>query len=1074
MSRLVARAENWETVYTAFQNINFAAFDYDTVKQSLIDYIKLYFPETFNDFIETDEFIAIIEVFAYISETLAYRFDIDAHENFMSVAQRKDSILRLAKFISYTPSRPLPARGLVKLTSVSTTESVVDANGIDLANQVIRWNDVSNDSWKDQFILIMNRVLEQDFGTVSPTDRFQIQDVLFEMYSINLIPLQTGTFSYSAKVNGQTIPLELVPIDYDSSLGIIERRPTRNSNFTILYGQDGLGDASDTTGFFSFTKQGTLQQFTTTFDGVTPNQYYDINLTNINDIDIWVNNVDSSTGELIQTSPTISLLPYKAATSNVVYGEWVEVDVAHAQNVIFNTNPKRNKYELETLVNNGVRIIFGDGEFADIPSGTFDIWARSSLDQDVIVPQTAVSDTSSSFTYTDSFGRTQTFTFTFSLVNSLQNASASEDLEHVRVNAPAVYYSQDRMVNGEDYNVFMLQDPSILKLRSINRTFAGDSQYIAWNDPSTSYSNVKIFGNDGILYFEDIADSVTTPSIDINTLLTTYIEPLLSSTDIWTQLLCAGIPASKYHNTFTSDEKDRLLTALTPPPSPTIVNLYYNVLNYQWYAVKQSDDPSVTLSASALNASVGWPTAFITNPLITVKQTTILDTIYSVSRLAKRLIFASPTTQFWNTNSASTVINYDTLNSDYDEINILQANINCNRTGILNSVFQCNVIGLPTIESGSDIGLTDNSRVSIIPLDTSNTGVPQGLDVNDYTQYTGLANIIKPKYTVDLTQFPTPLTTGGVEITLPIYYCVGQGDVQLYSSANHTLLDSTVWREDEDNVVSNKILLINKPSTNNVPDTSVLVTINEYVYQQRVGTSEPWSDVASSADTLYSYMQDQLSGTSLYRRNVGRSGLNFAWFHNTPRYYLVDPAPSNIIDTFVITKGYYLSLKRWLEDSLSSAPTLPTPMDLRTTYSYLINNKMISDTMIMHPGRIKLLFGSNADKSVQATIKVIKSSNSTLTDNQIKTSIIATVRNFFDITAWEFGETFYFTELATAIHMVLPNDVSSVVLVPKNAANSFGSLYEIQASEDEVFYPDITTDQIQIITALNSSSLNIV
>src|SRR5690606_42146022 len=48
------------------------------------------------------------------------------------------------------------------------------------------------------------------FGTVNPTDRFQIQDVLFELYAFNLSPLQTGVFSYAADVNGETVPMELV------------------------------------------------------------------------------------------------------------------------------------------------------------------------------------------------------------------------------------------------------------------------------------------------------------------------------------------------------------------------------------------------------------------------------------------------------------------------------------------------------------------------------------------------------------------------------------------------------------------------------------------------------------------------------------------------------------------------------------------------------------------------------------------------------------------------------------------------------------------------------------------------
>jgi hypothetical protein len=611
LSRLVSRAESWERAFEAFSNINFAAFDYNTVKQSLLDYMKLYFSETFNDFIEPSEYIMIIEVFAYIAELISYRLDINAHENFISTAERKDSILRMAKLVSYTASRPLPARGLVKLSSVSTTETVIDANGNDLSNRIIRWNDTSNGNWKDQFVLVMDRVLQQEFGSVGPTDRFQVQDVLFEIYSWTLTPLTSGVFSYSANINGKSEPMELVPVTYDTKLGIIERRPYNNSNFTILYGQDGLGDASDTTGFFAYTKQGSLQRFRTFFDGITPNQTYDVNANNVNDTDVWVNAVDPATGK---TKDEPSLLPYRRETTEGKSGEWVQVDLAHAQNVIFNTNPKRKKYEIETKDKNKIRLIFGDGEFADVPQGYFDVWARTSIDADIVVPQSSVVNTSSSFTYLDTFGRTQTFTFTYSLINALQNASASEDMEHVRVTAPAVYYSQDRMVNGQDYNVFMLQDPSILKLRAVNRTFAGDSKYIPWHDASSTYENVKLFGNDGILYFEDKGETITTPVVDINTLISTYLEPLLSSTDIFLHMASNGVPLLSYRRTFSTAEKTRISLALTPPPTPVQMEMYYNLTTFEWYPVKVSDTPAVL---------PGWPLQYIQIPLITAYQSKI-------------------------------------------------------------------------------------------------------------------------------------------------------------------------------------------------------------------------------------------------------------------------------------------------------------------------------------------------------------------------------------------------------------------------------------------------------------------
>ena len=1067
MSRLVSRAESWESAYTAFQNINFAAFDYNTVKQSILDYIKLYFPETFNDFIESSEFIAIVETFAYLAELMAYRLDVTAHENFISTAQRKESVLRLAKFISYKASRPLPARGLVKITSVATTETLIDAAGNNLANRTIRWNDLSNTNWKNQFILVMNRVLQQEFGTVLPSDRFQIQDVLFELYAINRIPNATGVFSYSAVANGQTLPMELVSVGTDADFGIIERRPTNNSDFTLLYGQDGLGDASDTTGFFCYTKQGTLQKFNTTFDGVTPNQAYIIPASNVNDIDVWVNNVDPVTGVVMDVATT---LPYRPETTSGKSGEWVEVDLAHAQNVIFNTNPKRNKYELETLVNNQVRVIFGDGEFADVPAGSFDIWARSSVDQDVVVPQTSVVDTQSSFTYVDALGRTQTFTFTFTLISSLQNASSSETIEHIRANAPAVYYTQNRMVNGEDYNSFMLQDSSILKLRAINRTFAGDSKYITWHDTSGTYENIKIYGDDGMVYLQNISASTATPVIDTDTLIGTYIEPLLTSTDIYIRLLIAGVSASSYRRTFSQTEKNGIATALTTSALPAQIALYYNTTTLDWHAVTVSAGPT-TLP--------GWPTQFITTSLITVSQQSSFATSYIVTRNALRIVFQSPTTAFWNTNNGNRVIEYSTLNSDYDLVNILQANVNYNKNGILQQTWQYYVLGQENIIAGPNMGLADTSRVSILPADTSSTGIPPGLNINDAVLHDGLADFIEPKYYVDISNtitYPNPMPVGGVQLpVLPILYTVGSGDIQILSGdPAATALNSTppTWQEDQTQTVSNRITLLTKGTdSHGNPNTSLLIKVNEYVYFTRPTIADDWSPAATTPESINSYVYDQSISAGLWVRYQGTSSLNFSWFHNSPRYYLVDPSPSNINDVFVITKGYYLLLKSWLENPQITQPVAPTPLDLRTAYAYLLNNKMISDEAVLHAGKFKLLFGTKADSALQARFKVIRSQQQLLTDNQIKTIIVTTVRNFFDITRWEFGETFYFTELAAAIHTALPVDISSVVLVPTLPQNLFGSMFQVIAAEDEIFYPDITVDDIEIVTGYTSTNL---
>src|ERR1035437_4955146 len=179
---LLYAAESWERVYKAFEEVNFTAYDYDAVKQSLIDYLKLNYPENFNDYHEASLMIALAEMFAYIAEQLSYRVDLSVHEVLLPTAQRKQNILALAKLISYTSSRNLPLRGLVKINSVSTSEILFDSQGNSLTNRVIKWNDASNSLWKEQFLAVINKVMTQPFG--SPFKSFQIDNTIFQQYEV--------------------------------------------------------------------------------------------------------------------------------------------------------------------------------------------------------------------------------------------------------------------------------------------------------------------------------------------------------------------------------------------------------------------------------------------------------------------------------------------------------------------------------------------------------------------------------------------------------------------------------------------------------------------------------------------------------------------------------------------------------------------------------------------------------------------------------------------------------------------------------------------------------------------------
>jgi hypothetical protein len=175
----------------------------------------------------------------------------------------------------------------------------------------------------------------------------------------------------------------------------------------------------------------------------------------------------------------------------------------------------------------------------------------------------------------------------------------------------------------------------------------------------------------------------------------------------------------------------------------------------------------------------------------------------------------------------------------------------------------------------------------------------------------------------------------------------------------------------------------------------------------------------------------------------------------------------------VVTQAYYTAYQNWVRDTTGTVPepAVPTIDELNTAYQGLQDYKMISDNIIMNPVTFKPLFGAKAATELRATIKVIRANNSTASSSEIKSSVVSEMNNYFSIDKWNFGDTFYFSELAAYLHRQLGSIISSVVLVPLNTQKSFGDLYEIRSAPNELFVNAATIDNIEVIDALTSTNL---
>jgi hypothetical protein len=178
-------AEDWTKLYQTFRNADFQSYDFETLRASMINYLRLYYPEDFNDFIDSSEFVSLIDLIAFLGQSLAFRSDLNARENFIDTAQRRDSILKLARLISYNPKRNISASGFLKINSVSTTESIFDSNGFNLAGLVITWADSGNDNWLEQFTAVVNDSLVSNQIIGKPSNSQLINGILNEEYQID-------------------------------------------------------------------------------------------------------------------------------------------------------------------------------------------------------------------------------------------------------------------------------------------------------------------------------------------------------------------------------------------------------------------------------------------------------------------------------------------------------------------------------------------------------------------------------------------------------------------------------------------------------------------------------------------------------------------------------------------------------------------------------------------------------------------------------------------------------------------------------------------------------------------------
>lgn len=1099
-------AEDWKRVYQSFQNADFQSYDFETLRKTMIDYLRIYYPENFNDYIESSEYIALIDLIAWLGQNLAFRTDLNARENFIDTAERRDSVLKLAKLINYNPKRTVSGSGLLKINSISTTESVLDSDGINLANIAIFWNDSNNENWQDQFRSVLNASLVNSQTVGRPGNTQTILGVRTEEYSINLNANAVPLVPFTATVSDLNMIFEAVSATSVGKDYLYERTPLSSQTFNIVYRNDNLGNSSVNTGFFVMFKQGQLTNIDFPINESLPNRVINIDTQNINQDDHWLYQVDSNGNE------------------NTL---WSEVPSVAGVNVIYNNSIDRNIYQVNSRQNDQVDLVFGDGSFSNIPKGNFRFYYRITNGLTYKITTKEMQNIILTLNYVSRTNRVETLTIRASLQYTVNNASARETLAEIKSKAPQQYYTLSRMISGEDYNIYPYTAySSIVKVKAVNRTSSGISRFLDMVDASGKYSRTNIFAQDGILYKSSGIQTQTFSfaySSDLDGILRNTIFPYVSRPEMlhfyYENYPISAVPATLYWKSvseganlntgyFTTD------ASVTTPVPQTIgsgsydmikpgsilkisapAGKYFNAQNIlvdgtpsydqektYFYVVVNNVDNSGLGNASTGIRTNGLGAVYLNNNLptgaiITSAIISFNNNLTSLIESIKTNLVASNTFGLVLTNGVWAVDTTINVDAEFD-LNSSTAN------WLVAFRYQS---GVYQVKFRSLFYYFESDRETNFFFDRS-------VRVFD----TKTASILKDQINV-LRINRNPLTGNSYQNNM--IWNIYDSFVEIDGYQNPKKVLVTYADLDNDSVPDNPYLFDEIVADDSIVKNKVffeLVSGYDSNIEQRLvdntGISFDYASLSAIETNKNKFKVGQLFYASSEKKvyqlelinsvrvvvektnyvyNIGRQGIYFQYQHNSPDYRRIDPSTTNIVDLYVLTRSYSQEYFAWLRDTsgVTAEPEKPTTEQLNQEYQGLDNVKSISDTIIVNPATFKPLFGSKAEETLRATFKVVKNPNVFISDNEVKTSVIAAINSYFDVDNWDFGESFYFSELSAYLHRILSPNIASIIIVPTSASSEFGDLLQVNAMPNEIITSSATVDNVEVVSSVTAAQI---
>ena len=109
---------------TQDKDVKYLNKDFNSFKNNLSEFARIYFPNNFNDFSEGNPGMMFLEMAAYVGDVLSFYTDTQLRESFLTLAQEKENIYNLSYALGYKPKITSAASVDLDLTQLVPSKNI--------------------------------------------------------------------------------------------------------------------------------------------------------------------------------------------------------------------------------------------------------------------------------------------------------------------------------------------------------------------------------------------------------------------------------------------------------------------------------------------------------------------------------------------------------------------------------------------------------------------------------------------------------------------------------------------------------------------------------------------------------------------------------------------------------------------------------------------------------------------------------------------------------------------------------------------------------------------------------------